>query len=90
MFSSVINSDGLLLTRSGQRLRLNVRGLRKKRSKSSQISDVCVLAVEDLQVLLLEKNLLQTLLEQSPRLSQEIGEIMELRRRAVSSVLNAA
>jgi small-conductance mechanosensitive channel len=57
---------------------------------STQISDVCVLAVEDLQVLLLEKNLVQTLLEQSPRLSQEIGEIMELRRRAVSSVLNVA
>ncbi len=57
---------------------------------SSQVSDVSVLAVEDLQILLLDKNLLRTLLEQSPRLSQEIGEIMELRRRAINSVLNVA
>mgnify|MGYP002777006427 CR=1 FL=1 len=57
---------------------------------SEQISDVSILAVEDLQVLLLDKNTLQTLLEHSPRLSNEIGEIMELRRRAVRSFFNVA
>ena len=54
---------------------------------SAQVSDVNILAVKDLQVLLLSKNLLQMLLESSPRLSQEIGEIMELRRRGVNAVL---
>lgn len=56
----------------------------------AQTSDVRVVALEDLTVLLLDKDTLQDMLEGSPRLSHEIGEIMELRRRAVNSIVKAA
>jgi small-conductance mechanosensitive channel len=49
-----------------------------------QKSDVTVSAMEDLTLLLIDKATIQLILEQSPRLANELGEIMELRRRNIA------
>jgi CRP-like cAMP-binding protein len=46
-------------------------------------SDVTVAAVEDLDLLVLEGEVLQTLVDQTPRAAQEIGRALEARRKAV-------
>jgi small-conductance mechanosensitive channel len=57
---------------------------------SDKTIDITVRAAEDLRVLLIDTDTLQLTLEHSPRLAQELGEVMELRRRAVMSVKDAA
>jgi small-conductance mechanosensitive channel len=47
------------------------------------ISDVTVTALEDLEVLVLEGEALQALVEQTPRAAQEVGRVLEARRRAM-------
>jgi len=53
---------------------------------SDNTTDVAVHAMEDLRVLLIKMETLRVALEQSPRLAQEIGEVMELRRRVLKNV----
>ncbi len=50
---------------------------------SDRVSDVCVAALEDLEVLILDTETLQILLIQMPRFAYELGEVMELRRKSV-------
>lgn len=57
---------------------------------SDQISDMTVIATQDLRLLLIPTSTLQTALEQSPRLAYDLGEVMEIRRRAVQSVREVA
>jgi small-conductance mechanosensitive channel len=57
---------------------------------SEQVSEVTAIALEDVEVLLLDQDTLQDMLERSPVFANEIGEVMELRRRTVASILNAA
>lgn len=57
---------------------------------SDQTSDVTVIATTDLRLLLIPTSTLQTALEQSPRLAYDLGEVMEIRRRAVQSVREVA
>jgi small-conductance mechanosensitive channel len=52
---------------------------------TEQNSDTTVRAIEDLTLLLLDTATIQLMLEYSPRLAKELGEIMELRRRAIRS-----
>jgi CRP-like cAMP-binding protein len=51
---------------------------------SQQNSDVTVSAIEDLTLLLIDKATIQLILEKSPRFANELGEIMELRRRSIA------
>lgn len=53
---------------------------------SDQTTDMTVRAAEDLRVLLINTDTLQTVLEQSPRLVQELGEVMDIRRLANKAV----
>jgi small-conductance mechanosensitive channel len=46
-------------------------------------SNVTVTALEDLDLLVLEGKVLQALLDQTPRAAQEIGRVLEARRKAV-------
>jgi small-conductance mechanosensitive channel len=46
-------------------------------------SDVTVTALEDLDLLVLEGEAIQALVEQTPRAAQEIGRVLEARRKAV-------
>jgi CRP-like cAMP-binding protein len=46
-------------------------------------SDVTVTALEDLDLLVLEGHAIQALVEQTPRAAQEIGRVLEARRKAV-------
>jgi small-conductance mechanosensitive channel/CRP-like cAMP-binding protein len=55
---------------------------------SEQIGDVTVQAIEDLTLLLLDTATIQLMLEHSPRLANDLGEIMELRRRAIRALQN--
>jgi CRP-like cAMP-binding protein len=57
---------------------------------SDQTSDVTVIAAEDLRLLLIPTDTLQLILEQSPRLGHDLGEVMEIRRRAVQSIREMA
>jgi small-conductance mechanosensitive channel len=50
---------------------------------SGQVSDVCVIALDDLEILVLASDIVTTLLDQMPQLAREIGEIMEARRKEV-------
>jgi small-conductance mechanosensitive channel len=49
---------------------------------SGQVSDVTVTALEDLEVLVLDRDTLTKLLDRTPRLAREIGTVMEQRRQA--------
>jgi small-conductance mechanosensitive channel len=46
-------------------------------------SDVTVTALEDLDLLVLEGEVLQALVDQTPRAAQEIGRVLDARRKAV-------
>ena len=46
-------------------------------------SDATVTALEDLELLVLESDVMQQLIERTPYLVQQIGEAMETRRRAL-------
>ena len=48
---------------------------------SSQISDVTIEAGEDVEVLVLDGEILQSTLESSPRVAREIGNVIEARKR---------
>lgn len=52
---------------------------------SDQTSDSVIQAVDHLRVLLIDTVTLQATMEQSPRLAQDLGEQMELRRRAIET-----
>lgn len=52
---------------------------------SEQLSDVSVIALEDLEVLILDTETLQLLLMRIPRFALEIGELMESRRKLVQT-----
>lgn len=54
---------------------------------SDHVSDVSVVALEDLEVLILDTEILQLLLMQIPRFAHEIGELMESRRKLVQSLV---
>jgi hypothetical protein len=53
---------------------------------SIQVSEVTVTAVEDLEVLVLDSETLNTLLDEMPRLAREIGSLMDIRRKGAQSV----
>jgi CRP-like cAMP-binding protein len=57
---------------------------------SDQTSDGTVVAAEDLRLLLIPTEILQMTLQQSGRLAQELGAVMEIRRRAVQAIQDAA
>jgi hypothetical protein len=57
---------------------------------SDQTSDVLVTAMDDLQVLVVPIDMLQKTLAQSSRLAHDLGEVMEIRRRAIQSVKDVA
>jgi CRP-like cAMP-binding protein len=46
-------------------------------------SDVTVTALEDLDLLVLEGEALQSLVDQTPRAAREIGRVLDARRKAV-------
>jgi len=46
-------------------------------------SDVTVAALDDLDLLVLEGEVLQALVDQTPRAAREIGRVLEARRKAV-------
>jgi len=52
---------------------------------SDQTSDSVIQAVDHLRVLLIDTVTLQATMEQSPKLAQDLGELMELRRRAIET-----
>ena len=49
---------------------------------ASAPSDATVTELEDLELLVLESDAVHALIEQTPYLSQQIGGVMEARRRA--------
>lgn len=51
-------------------------------------SDVCAVATDDVEILLLEADLLRRLVEESPRVVREIGQVMDARRRALRPAPN--
>lgn len=53
-----------------------------------QVSDVSVVALEDLEVLILDNDTLQQVLIRIPRLAHELGEVMELRRKLIQDAKN--
>jgi CRP-like cAMP-binding protein len=55
---------------------------------SDQVSDVSVLAIDDLEVLVLDTETLQRLLVQIPRFAHALGEVMEARRKAIQVAKN--
>lgn len=53
---------------------------------SSNSGSISVTAIEDLEVLVLKTEAVQDILDNVPRLSREIGEVIETRRRAIRIV----
>jgi len=53
---------------------------------TEQCIDTMVLATEDLSVLLIDADTLHHLLEVQPRVAQDIGEVIEVRRRAIRAL----
>lgn len=53
---------------------------------SSNSGSILVTAIEDLEVLVLKTETVQDILDNVPRLSREIGEVIETRRRAIRIV----
>jgi small-conductance mechanosensitive channel len=51
-------------------------------------SDVSAVALDDVEILLLEADMLHRLVEESPRVVREIGQVMDARRRALRPVAN--
>ncbi len=51
-----------------------------------QISDVSVIALSDVKLLLMDETLLEKLVDSTPYLATEIGEMMELRRRSMKGL----
>lgn len=48
-------------------------------------SDLTVMAMEDLDVLMLDPEVIQRVLEGNPRLAREFGNVLEVRRKAIQS-----
>jgi CRP-like cAMP-binding protein len=55
----------------------------EKAAIAGGLSDTTATALEDLELLVLDTDTLQTLLARTPPLSREIGSVMEARRRAL-------
>ena len=53
---------------------------------SDQVSETNILAIEDLKVLLISIETLQSMIHQFPLLASSIGEIMELRRQQLKAI----
>ena len=53
---------------------------------SDQVSETNVLAIEDLKVLLIRIETLQSMIREFPLLASRIGEIMELRRQQLKAI----
>jgi CRP-like cAMP-binding protein len=53
---------------------------------AGQPGEMTVTAAEDLELLVVDPDALQLLLDQSPRLAQDIGQVLDTRRKAVQSV----
>jgi small-conductance mechanosensitive channel len=53
---------------------------------TSGVSDMTATALEDLELLMLDRDSLQSLLDRTPPLSREIGSVIEARRQAVRGV----
>ncbi len=53
---------------------------------SGQVSDVTVTAADDLEVLVLDTDALHGVLERTPQLAREIGQVMESRRKAITGL----
>lgn len=51
-----------------------------------QFSEVQVIAQEDIQVLFIEEELLESLVDQYPRFASELGELMQLRRQELKGL----
>jgi hypothetical protein len=52
---------------------------------STGVSDVTITALDDLEVLVLESEWLRNLIDRTPHLSREIGDVMEYRRKSLRS-----
>ena len=48
-------------------------------------SDLTVMAIEDLDVLILAPEVIQRVLAEHPRLAREFGNVLEVRRKAIQS-----
>jgi CRP-like cAMP-binding protein len=53
---------------------------------SDELSTVSVTAVNDLEVLMIPAAIVNQMIERQPTFAREIGQILELRRRAIHSV----
>ena len=51
----------------------------------ASVSDIDIVAIEDLKIMVFEDDVIGDLLNQSPVLADEIGDAIELRRQAVQS-----
>jgi small-conductance mechanosensitive channel len=51
-----------------------------------RISESTVLALEDLRVMVIDAETLQQAVDHNPRLAQDLGQVMEIRRRALESL----
>ena len=63
--------------------------MEKKILLTGECSDVSVIALDDLEVAVLSPEIVATLLEQMPRLSQEFSELLETRRKEVIKAKNS-
>ena len=54
-----------------------------------KVSPVSVTAVDDLEVLIIKEEIIQTLLDRIPRLRQEIGALIETRRKEIDFILKS-
>jgi CRP-like cAMP-binding protein len=56
---------------------------------SGRASDATVVALEDLVAVELDPDVLQSVIERTPRLAREIGNVMDVRRKAILSARTA-
>jgi CRP-like cAMP-binding protein len=57
-----------------------------KQFKAGKTDVMTATALEDLELLMLDKDSLQSLLDRTPPLSREIGSVIEARRKAMHGV----
>lgn len=55
----------------------------------NKLSPVNVTATDDLEIIILKTETMQSVLERTPRLRQEIGAVIEIRRQAIAKVQRA-
>jgi hypothetical protein len=90
----IISGQAILLATDQQRkeqeiLRLNVGEFFGEMALfSGETSPVSIAAVEDLEVMTLSLNVINQMIERQPSFAREIGQILEIRRRAIASNAN--